>query len=850
MSNHDIVKTQSTQPSLSPTLAVSSHGKDGSRSSVDAAADVQHLYSITANISKNDQNISQILTEVLSSTGVAFDGLKMRSFEGEKIIQKQFESQSSMSSKPALVSGYEQCLNWAVARTVSKPTKAIKRVADLPSWCLVIVADTDTPSNYMDLFHELNSEVIGKNVSNDRPLTSQEQPNHNVFLFTVEMQREWESTKGPLGSFVSHIPWMHISRKNLGYLFAILHGANFIFDFDDETYIKIDDESGKLLDILPPKHETTGMMKLTNVSIVSLGTSIYNHHMAMKGASNNETSWARGFPLDKILDSHTHGKIVFQKDVPLQSPMERQVGVIQYFADEKPDIDALHRLIAKPLPTTFDFGGENVHPVMVPKHAYAPYNSYATIHNKDAMWAMLLPSTVSGHVADIWRSYFAQCIFHDTSLRLVIAPSMIGRTNNDFDHSGDLEAEHDLYAKSGKLLEFLQNWDAPSAESVPERMETLWIDLYEHGYIELDDVYALQHWLGALKQIGYVFPPLKRRYRNVAVMGQFNYAHFPTQVDDVIFWVQKYREYFHSVIAAGPFSEKQVMELAGHSIEVIVGSLNGRKNGHYDPYENLMVALQHFKNSTTIEAVLYAHDDALVNVTDLSQGMYPFPTNNIIANTKLMERDEFSFGDPREAMISNDDNIKYWANATSYRMHPNGSVSTYDNLLSFKSFRDLYNNVLVKNWGMYLKAYCSGAQMMLTKDPESAKFLEKDGSMVFPSYSQADFLLVPTKYADFYTEAAKLHSKNNVFLECAMPKIVDMIRQQATTTTDEKVTVRVVKLCTTFHGKRGKPSMIQWCQSRRNGKDNTKQTFGILHPIKLNTIGYKAMDWIMDEIQS
>jgi len=783
-----------------------------------------------ADIFKN--NVSKV-AEVISSTGVVFKGLKVRSFQGERIIKNQLEGQAF--SKPELVAGYN-CSNWGVVTTIFEPTKAIKRVADMPSWCLVIVADTKTPTDYMELLNVLESEGTGtNNASNDTSATSQLD---NVIFFSVDMQKEWESVKGPLGSFVSSLPWKHFSRKNLGFLFAILHGAEIIFDFDDDNYVKIDEDSGKLMDILPVKDESTGDMTLTNVSIVSIGASVFNHH-AIMGPSINETSWARGFPLDLILDSHTHGKVLFQKDVPLWSQKE-QVGVIQYLADGNPDIDALHRL-AKPLPMTFEFG-ENAHPVMVPMHTFAPYNAQATIHTKDALWATLLPSTVPGRVSDIWRSYFAQSIFRDAGLRLVFAPPKIVQSRNVHSYLGDFEAEHDLYAKSSKLVEFLQNWDEPSANSVPERMEKLWIDLYEHDYIELEDVHAVQFWLGSLKQIGYAFPHLKRRYKNVAVMGQFNYVDSPSQIDNVIFWAQKHREYFHSVIAAGPFSNEQVSDLAGHLIEVISTPLNGRKNGHNDPYVNLMVALQRFKNSSTIEAVLYAHDDALLNITDLSQGIYPFPTNDIIANTKLMDRDEFSYGDPREAVTSKDDDIRHWAKSTCYRMYPNGTVSSFDNSLSFGSFQDLYAKVPLIPWGKYLQRYCNGAQMLLTKDPESAKFREKDGSMLFLSYTQADFLFVPTKYADLFAEAAELHSKHDVFLECAMSKIVDIVRQQA----NEQVNVRLVKLCTNFKGIRGKLSMIPSCQTH-NG---IQQSFGIVHPIKMNIYGYKGMDRIMDEIQT
>ena len=146
-------------------------------------------------------------------------------------------------------------------------------------------------------------------------------------------------------------------------------------------------------------------------------------------------------------------------------------------------------------------------------------------------------------------------------------------------------------------------------------MEQLWIDLYEYGYIEKDDVYSVQNWIGALIQVGYDFPKLKmRKFRNVAVMGQFNYAD---HVDAVIFWYQKYRETFKEVLIAGPFNDAQAAELNQHSINVIQGR-NDR--GFVSPYENHMRALLQYKDNEMIEGVIYVHDDGVMNVTELTQG--------------------------------------------------------------------------------------------------------------------------------------------------------------------------------------------------------------------------------------
>ena len=34
---------------------------------------------------------------------------------------------------------------------------------------------------------------------------------------------------------INNIPWNHFGRKNVGYIYAILHGARMIWDFDDDN---------------------------------------------------------------------------------------------------------------------------------------------------------------------------------------------------------------------------------------------------------------------------------------------------------------------------------------------------------------------------------------------------------------------------------------------------------------------------------------------------------------------------------------------------------------------------------------------------------------------------------------
>lgn len=152
---------------------------------------------------------------------------------------------------------------------------------------------------------------------------------------------------------------------------------------------------------------------------------------------------------------------------------------------------------------------------------------------------------------------------------------------------------------------------------MPLRMEQLWIDLYEYGYIEEDDLYSLQIWLETLEKVGYEFPQIKKRYRNVAVMGQFNYADSPSILENVIFWVQKMKEHFTTVLVAGPFTDEQVTSLSSHSIEAMQGKDD---KGLVSPLENHANALLHYGNNQKIDGVLYMHDDAMLNITEITNG--------------------------------------------------------------------------------------------------------------------------------------------------------------------------------------------------------------------------------------
>jgi hypothetical protein len=752
-------------------------GQNSSLSLVDLASELTSK--LTSKVSA-----SEVLSEAANSaTGTLFSGERTRTFDKPRRFpqgwEKTIPKTPSVNDQSWKNKDLVDCEDWAVVTTIFAPTEAVKAAASLPQWCMVIVADTKTPENYME---DLTNMMTSGETSVEQSKTPE-----RVHFLSVDEQKKWASTTGKMAEFVDSIPYRHFARKNIGYLFAIAHGAKFIFDFDDDN-ILLDDGAGATLDPIANRDFLEG------VRVPLLGKNAFNHHDLM--SASIEGSWARGFPLELLQDSATKGKLGFVQD-PI--PMEN-IAVMQYCANGDPDVDAIHRMV-KPLPMDFD---RDLPPLQVPIHAFAPYNAQASIHTYNALWATFLPYSVPGRVSDIWRSYFAEAIFGDLGLSVTFLAPNVRQDRNAHNYLADMQAELDLYFKSGKLIEFLgEGWNS-IADTVPGRMEELWIELYERGYIQVDDVIAIQMWLQALVEAGYRFPEVtRRRYNNVVLMGQFNYAQ---ELDHVLFWSQKWREVFRHVVLRGPFDEKQLDVLHSHGIQVSPAKAD---KGYVSPYENLMLELNQFKDVPGIDGVLYLHDDAYLNMQSLTNGQYPFPADHIMGSLQIEERNS----------------------PFAYRVKPDGTYTLLHKGVSFASSEEFAKANDWLAWGYNIRKNTE-----IAADKRSKPYKDSDGSFFVPQYSQSDVLFVPTSVASEYATAAELFLDHDVGLESALATIANMVSRMT------KVPITSFSLCTSWdRSERGRSKMLQRCQE-------SDTEFTMYHPFKVSQRGKKDWGYHFDAI--
>ena len=127
---------------------------------------------------------------------------------------------------------------------------------------------------------------------------------------------------------------------------------------------------------------------------------------------------------------------------------------------------------------------------------------------------------MAGRVSDIWRSYITQSLFAAIDVYLGFLPRpLVVQDRNFHSNEADFNAEIPLYRKSSFLTSYLvKNYMNENSFkrycSFIELLESLWIDMYERGVIDKDDVFNIQEWIGDLIKVGYRFPKLLRSWSN------------------------------------------------------------------------------------------------------------------------------------------------------------------------------------------------------------------------------------------------------------------------------------------------------------------------------------------------
>jgi len=329
---------------------------------------------------------------------------------------------------------------WVVVTTIQYPTSALEKLAKLKDWRLVVVADKKTPLDW----HLDNCDFLS--VDDQQTLS-------------------YKITQLP--------PWNHYSRKNIGYLYAIEHGASIIYETVDDNML-IDDTIKYL------SEKNLKLQYKTDATAINVYADF-----------GQSLVWPRGFPLKDINEENSYQLMLHETCIPIQ----------QGLVNNDPDVDALFRLTH----VQEIFFDSNQKPVSLPAKTMCPFNSQNTIFHYNAFWGLLLPITTKFRVCDIWRSYWVQRILWDINASLCFLPPTAIQYRNEHDLLKDFADEIDLYLKAGEFVRTAIEWDSTQVD-LADRITNLMEKLVKKEFFKSEELIFLNAWLEDLKMLGYKMP--------------------------------------------------------------------------------------------------------------------------------------------------------------------------------------------------------------------------------------------------------------------------------------------------------------------------------------------------------
>ena len=275
-----------------------------------------------------------------------------------------------------------------------------------------------------------------------------------------------------------------LHHKNIGYLYAIQHGAKYIYDTEFNNYVTNVDASFD--------HMTN-----ENEYLTFNGNKLLYNGLAHFGQNK---LWPRGYPLDLINETQ----------ISAYKTCKNVHSVIQHgIAEGDPDIDALQRLTMRDNKINLDVYFDSKAPLVVlPPNSFTPYGSENTLYQYDAFFSLLLPQTVTSRVSDIWRSFLTQRLLWDIGSQLSLSAIKSHPKPKLREFLKELRDEEELYLNSNLLANLLIKWNCDSNDIFTRYFEVI-KEMYKKGMIGASDVTLAQSWIKDLVRVDYKPPKMQ-----------------------------------------------------------------------------------------------------------------------------------------------------------------------------------------------------------------------------------------------------------------------------------------------------------------------------------------------------
>lgn len=348
---------------------------------------------------------------------------------------------------------------WIIVSVSTQPTDSLQNLVKLRGWQVLAIGNSKTPSDW---------NLKGA-----------------IFL-SLDQQAS-------LGfRIVDQLPYDSYVRKNVGYLFAIQHGAKKIFDADDRGDV-IDADLGKHFDV-ELIGEGARQQTILQYSHENPNRTVVNPYIHF----GQRSVWPRGLPLENVGEL---GHEEFYTEL-----YGGKQFIQQGISNGLPDVDSIFYLTRKSGLEAFDIRfDENAPKVALPQGMMVPLNSFNTMFHSSAFWSLMLPVFVSSMASDVLRGFWGQRLLWEIGGFVVVYPPTVHRY--DRIEAYPFSEEKDLHVNVGRLIKFLVQWRSGKHRLFEKIMELSYV-MAEEGFWTEQDVKFTAAWLQDLLAVGYQQPRL------------------------------------------------------------------------------------------------------------------------------------------------------------------------------------------------------------------------------------------------------------------------------------------------------------------------------------------------------
>lgn len=271
----------------------------------------------------------------------------------------------------------------------------------------------------------------------------------------------------PLGAL---LPTASYTRKNIGYLWAIGHGAAVIVETDDDNFPMNDfyRERRRLLD----------------------GRSVdHPRWFNVYGMFSDSGVWPRGLPIERIGESSPDLHYEHMPEVNISAPIQ------QGLAEGDPDVDAIFRM-TRTLPIQF----RKNRTVFLAPGTWCPFNSQNTTWFPEAFPLLYLPSFCSFRMTDIWRSLVAQRVAWANGWSIAFSSPDVHQVRNQHDLLSDFTDEVPGYLNNDAIARRLEALNIREGR-INESMIACYETLISMGILGSEELRLLRTWLVEVERL-------------------------------------------------------------------------------------------------------------------------------------------------------------------------------------------------------------------------------------------------------------------------------------------------------------------------------------------------------------